>query len=328
MTPPGANIYAIFGPGRSGTTWLGSMINAHPDVAYRFEPFTRQKRHPAILKCKSELAQGHLTSETKDALYHHLLRADPITDKPPFFDKSFGMRKTGKLWAWRAARGMPPLRGIYSAFYGPKDGTAVVLKDVASKTASQVIRGSNIPVVYLARHPCGAVASHVAGQRRGKMPSGRVNVFDSLLLKHDPELHSRLEGRLQSMNEYERNAIIWRINVETVMRSVASTERVMFVIYEHLCDDPVAHVAKILNHFGLSFPDGAERYVASFVQSGAPISNALQDRGDKYFSVFRDPKQQRDIWKSRLSKEDQTAIINLVADSKPVQRLAAIGGWW
>jgi hypothetical protein len=45
-------IMGIFGTGRSGSSWLGSIIDSHPQVAYRFEPFHRLKQNPTIFKAR------------------------------------------------------------------------------------------------------------------------------------------------------------------------------------------------------------------------------------------------------------------------------------
>ncbi|NGP53704.1 sulfotransferase [Thioalkalivibrio sp. XN8] len=328
MQETNSNINAIFGPGRSGTTWLGSMINAHPDIAYRFEPFTRQKRDATIQKCKAELREGHLTTEARKTLYDLLLLAHPLTDKPPFFKKSYAKGKRLKTWLWRAARGFPPLRVIYSAAHSAPSGTPVVFKDVGSMTARGFAQATDIPLIYLARHPCATVVSHVVGQESGRMPTGRVQAFASLLLAHDPKLYESLAPHFAHMNEYQKNALVWRINVETVMESLELRPNTMLMTYEQLCDEPFAHVSRILSHFGLDFAPEVERFILSLLNDGG--TNAAKPRGRKrnYFSVFRNPKTQRDKWKSRVPTDISDQIIDLVADSESVQTLASAGGWW
>ncbi|MDJ0687655.1 MAG: hypothetical protein QNJ41_04015 [Xenococcaceae cyanobacterium MO_188.B32] len=48
------NMGALFGLGRSGTTWLGAIVASHPEILYRFEPFHRLQKiyiAPKVNQC-------------------------------------------------------------------------------------------------------------------------------------------------------------------------------------------------------------------------------------------------------------------------------------
>ena len=78
-TPP--KIGAIFGTGRSGSTWVGAVINTHPKIAYRFEPFDRVPNDPAIQKAMQLLKFGDLNDQALDIIYQALLPANPLADQ-------------------------------------------------------------------------------------------------------------------------------------------------------------------------------------------------------------------------------------------------------
>jgi hypothetical protein len=83
---------ALFGVPRSGTTWLGQLLNAHPSVAYRYQPlfsyefknylgttFTREKVdqfHEALLHATSDfvLPQHSFQKSTPSALLYKSVR--------------------------------------------------------------------------------------------------------------------------------------------------------------------------------------------------------------------------------------------------------------
>ena len=54
------NLAGVFGTSRCGSTWLGSIIASHPEVAYRFEPFHRRKKEAVFLSLRKRIEAGDL----------------------------------------------------------------------------------------------------------------------------------------------------------------------------------------------------------------------------------------------------------------------------
>ena len=182
----------IFSKGRSGSTWLGSIVNTHPEVAYRFEPFHRLREDPDVARLRRSIEAGTFDATERDELYAILLRASPLTDRPPFFVKR-NARSRGKRLLWPAARRLPPLAPLYGALYTPRGAPVVVLKEVTLEPVMEgLLRAGGTRIVYLVRHPCAVVHSQIRGQEAGVMPTARQGVLSSLLEKHDPALAERV----------------------------------------------------------------------------------------------------------------------------------------
>lgn len=323
---PLPHLCAIFGPGRSGTTWLGSIINSHPDVIYRFEPFGCRKKNSAIKKSRIALTTGNFTHEIHELLYNYLIRADPLTDKPPFFKKTY-FPALGKLWFWRVVRVLPPIRPLYRLMYTPSKRPTLVFKEVGSLTAKTFIENTPIPFVYLVRHPCATVSSLVAGQFAKKTPDGRTTVVESLIMKHDSHLYERIKKRIKTMDPYEKNALIWRTDVERVINTIHQCKRGLVLTYEQLCDDAPKQAYRICEEFGLSFHNNIQCYLDNLYRFDNLKKRKPSDVRDAHFTVFRNPNRQRELWKHKLPSDTQKRILNLISDSSAVQYCANIGGW-
>lgn len=313
----------LFATGRSGSTWLGAMLDAHPRVAYRFEPLNRLKRNAAVIDLVARLRDGRFTDDDADALYDQLLRADPMTDKRPFFAKQdtfvFGMDI-----AWRMARVAPPLRPLYAATYTPRDRRSVIFKEVTQEPAmAALLESTNVPIVYLMRHPCGTVASLVRGQSQGTMPTGRLGVIDNLLTDHGGDTAARFAGKTQAMDNVQRNALLWRMDVEKAVSAIDLAGRGLLVTYEQLCDQPLAEIEHVFAAFNLDCPKAARDFLRK-LRAGKtdPV-----DAKDPYFTIMRDPAAEKDRWRQRFAAEDIAKVRDIVADSFAFERGAALGGW-
>ena len=111
---------AIFGAGRSGTTWLGSVVSSHPDVAYRFEPFHRlENRNNHLKEVRQKIESNSVSSQDLFLLYQALLPAAPEMEKQPFFSKTFERRfSKGEQLLWPLARKSKIISDIFATSAG------------------------------------------------------------------------------------------------------------------------------------------------------------------------------------------------------------------
>lgn len=320
---------AIFGPGRSGTTWLGSIISTHPEVAYRFEPFHRRRDNPAIRRCRETLNSPALSDADLPAIRRTLQAADPLTDKPPFFRKANTLNLAKKP-AWVVARLLPRSEFVYRALYTPRRPAHLVFKEVALEwMMRQLLEHTSVPLVYLVRNPWATVASRLKGQAEKKMTTGRYALLDSLLRDHDPALFERLQPRLPAMDTLEQSALLWRIDVEKGMAAVRGSPRAMLLMYEDLCDDTLVCTQRVCAHLGLDFPPEMRAFLEKLLTMPDKPRKGLfnSDLMNGYFTVYRNPGRQRDKWKKHLPRDDRSRITALLKDSAAFDYLAAQGGW-
>ncbi len=321
-------IASILGTGRSGTTWLGSIINAHPQLAYRFEPFHRAPKGSQLSIWMEEMAQGQLNENVLPEIYKALKKADPRTEKPPFFPKK-DLRQTAQGTLYKITRLIKPLRPVYSTLYTPRDDRLVVFKEVTfERQMDNLLSLLTVPAVYLVRHPSATVASLLRGQAEGKMPRGRLTVIKSLLEEHDRELAGKLAIKIDTMDDLQLNALLWRIDTEKAMRAIDRHNNCFLLTYEQLCDDAHRHIETICKLFKIDFHSQIKVYLDKlYEQPSSEQTKKPSDVRDAYFTVFRNPKTQKDAWKKNWSKANEKKVQEIVKDSITMERCAQIGNW-
>lgn len=321
-------IMGIFGTGRSGSSWLGSIISSHPQVVYRFEPFHRLKEYPPIHQARQRLESEQLSETDLPAVYDVLLPAHPKLDRPPFFPKDFCFNM-GKSWFRPVALQFGMFRPLFQWLYTCRNGQPfLVFKEVTMETMMKnVLAHTSMKVVYLVRHPCAVVDSTVRGQQQGVMPIGRHTVLKELLTRHDATWAATVVPQLDQMGTLEKETLLWRIDVEKGISAARGHENALVVIYEDLCDRPEELSKQIFEHFGLDFSKQTAAFVASFTKSDAKSSRWREVGVRSYFSVVRNPALMKNKWQQQMAKEAQQRVLKLVEDSPAFQYCANFGKW-
>lgn len=319
-------LMGIFGTGRSGSSWLGSIVDSHPQVAYRFEPFHRLKHYPPVLKARQLLESETLQESDLSKVYNALLPAHPIAERPPFFPKVYGFT-LGKSWMRVPTRKWKILHPLFSILYTPRTQPPIAFKEVTEeRIMMQLLARTSMPIVYLVRHPCAVVLSTVTGQKQKVMPTGRHTVLDKILKRHDPELFEQYGSKIENMDLLEKESLLWRVDVEKGVSATQQYKTALLIIYENLCDDPSALSKQVFEHFGLDFSTQTVDYLSSFNQDNQ--TQSLQEFGIKsYFSVNRNPAAMKNKWKQQMSSEDQQRVLAIVQQSPAFQWCALLGKW-
>ncbi|NET57408.1 MAG: sulfotransferase [Symploca sp. SIO2E6] len=325
------NLGAIFGTGRSGTTWLGAIVSSHPDISYRFEPFHRlQKTQVEIRQALALIQSDTFSSEDIPSIYHALLPAYPECEKPPFFPKNYPVRFSSfKSLTWPLARKNVLCSGLFRYLYTPKGNPMLVFKEVDyASTMLQLLRQTQIPIVYLVRHPCAVVSSVLRGQKDSLMPSGRRSVLKNILEQYEPKLAKQYGDRLETLKPSEQEALLWLLEVGQSVPACQNYSNGLLVIYEELTERPLEVTEKIFSHFGLNMAQESVSFIKESTTT-SPVSR--MKRGEiginQYFTVFRDPKISRDRWQKEMSQEDQEGVMEIVKNS-PAFAIGAEPGLW
>ncbi len=325
---------AIFGGGRSGTTWLGSVISSHPDIAYRFEPFHRlqsSSSNKALKEIRHKIESSPFSSEDLSRLYEALLPATPSVDKPPYFKKNFERRSSkGQQLIYPLARKTKVFADIFRYLYTPQNSPMIVFKEVSLvKLLVNLLEETNIPIVYLIRHPCGVIASRIRGQNESLMPDGRRVILKNLLVESQLEWAEEYITKLDNLTIYEQESLLWAVDVEICVKTCQSQLNGLLVVYEHLTEEPFEVYKKVFNHFGLELGPESKNFLEETTQ-GTSNGNRNRYEGNfinPYFSVFRDPKVSRDKWKTQLSSEQQKGIMAIVEKTAAFQLISNQAFW-
>jgi hypothetical protein len=323
---------AIVGPGRSGTTWAGSLIDSCPDVIYRFEPFHRLSKTDAeVAGWMHRLRQLQLSEDDLPRVYEKLRRAHPLTNKEPFFDdKEYPLRTAGRKLLWPIARLMPPAARIYGAMYTPPPGPPLVFKEVTFiKPMQNILERTSIPVVYVVRHPCATVLSSIKVQMRGGIPA-RIEQLRRTLNEHASHLVEQFEPILEGRDLVSQAALLWRYEVEKCVTLVRCSVRGIIITYEQLAEDAYAQSKVMFDHLGISFGRSTERFIESLHDASTKARSVPRRTGwsSRNFSVYRNPKEQKDSWKKAINLEDRSKIEAIVQGVPALEYCASLGKWW
>ncbi len=321
----GRSLAGIFGHGRCGSTWLGAIVSSHPDVAYRFEPFGRLQRRLGRLPVMQASEMG---PRTLPALYDLLLSAYPEVEKPPFFPKNYAMRATaGRSVLWPLARRSAICGDLFRWMYTPRGRPPIVFKAVAKEDRFVALASrSDVPLVYLLRHPCATVESILRGQRHGWLGQGRLKIASALIKNHAPKLFDQFGDQIGSMTPLEKETLIWRAMQEHCYRVIQQCPGVHLVFYEQLCRQPVDTAAAVLAHFGLSMDD----QVCAFIRASTSRQRGWRLGawwGNSFFNIFRGTRITSDAWRDRLTSHERQRIIELVKDSPVFQLGKQLARW-
>ena len=309
---------AIFGAGRSGTTWLGTIVSSHPKIAYRFEPFSRLRQTNTYVEETFKLIRSStFSSSDLSQIYHTLLSAHPEWEKPPFFQKSYSI-PPGRSMIWPLARKNTLFSHLFQQLYTPKATPPLVFKEVQGNLLYPLLTRTTAPVIYIMRHPCAVVWSNMQGQKNSLMPKHRRQRLSKLLEKKNPTLAEQYNGRLEKLSISEQEALLWRLDVEQALSACQVNKNGLLVIYEGLVAHPLEIASKVFNHLGLEMT----RETASFIEESTQSSQASRiKRGEiginQYFTVFRDSKVACNAWKDEMPPEDRMGAMKIVRDSNP-----------
>ncbi|MFK7803655.1 MAG: sulfotransferase [Anaerolineae bacterium] len=208
----------LAGSGRSGTTWLGNIISANPNIGILFEPFDHRRvpeieplklftyartgqEYPAIEQVVHDMLMGQITNEWVDQQKRrtHL-----------FVRKNLVKTIRANL-----------MLGWITKKFNPK-------------------------VVYAMRHPCAVIHSRI-----------KLNWTTSLdHFLHQEELVedylSDHVGWIQDSTDLvEQQAIVWCIENLVPLHQIAK-HNWLLCTYEHMVRDPFNESTKVLKHLDIS----------------------------------------------------------------------------
>jgi hypothetical protein len=229
----------LCGPGRSGTTWLASLLNYDNAYRYLYEPFNRDQ----VQQCRHFFARQYL---------------NPANDDPLFLEPSRTIL-TGKIRnAWidqYNKRSLPPCR---------------LVKDVRSSLMLKWIRRHfpEMPIIFLMRHPCAVALSRA---QRAPMAERKRMFLDQSALVSD-HLTPFVDLIEASSTPFERHLVAWCIENYVPLKQLRKGD-VYLVYYELLCVDPAKELSRLFSFIGRPFSEAVLALVRQPSVTSRPIQS-------------------------------------------------------
>jgi hypothetical protein len=210
----------IAGTGRSGTTWLASLISSQIACRTMFEPFH----------------SGRIAQFSKYHLFHYMR---PQKQDDDFYEYAHNVL-SGNIrhpWIdWQNERLFPKYR---------------LVKEIRANLFLKWLHNNfpKTPLVFILRHPCAVVLSRMEMKWATTSDIQPFLSQEELILDH-------IEDKLDLINRAatieEKHAIIWCVSNYVPLRQFEQDE-LHVVFYESLCTQPEVELPRLFAGIGLEF---------------------------------------------------------------------------
>ena len=306
-----------FGMPRSGTTWIGKILDSHPLTVYRHEPDSWRWLSGIPLFADTACAEEHREEIRSFVADLVAMRADRVCGKRPFFPKSYasragvtlfsGMSLMHKVAARVGLRTDPPLPPLP----GPNAPYRVVWKSIESLGRVGVILEAvpDARFVQIVRHPCGYVASVLRGEAEKRFGHNQAawdfELYRMACETPQAQRHGLTEELIRKMDPAERLAWRWVIYNEKAAAESEARNNARVLFYEELCAKPAATARSLFEFCGLSWNAQSERFV----------HDSTSDTKSDYYSVVKNPLESAWRWRSQLDARVVGQIMDIVSRS-------------
>jgi SAM-dependent methyltransferase len=310
---PNRRLVLLLGTARSGTTWLGNILNSSPRSVYSHEPLLRyadEELRPVLERIKKT---GVVSPAEREMVLDHWSRAYFAVRRPPFFVKEYSAWPAKATWAaWLAVRAAGRGFHVFQRVFSPHNGARY---DLVAKQGGLAVHGPNFvgalepeALIIIIRHPCAVIASVRRGQKLGLMerrPRGRW--FDDHLPLAEELGYSRRE--IEKMSDGQFEALDWLIENAIYERLLEKHPNGRLVVYAHLCRDPLGSTEKLFQALGWDVTPQTRRFLHQTTTRRTSRLTSLVTASHSYFSVYRPPTEEVDAWRRTLSRREQDEIM-------------------
>ena len=217
-------VVVVAGMPRSGTSWLGQIIDSCPDVRFKLCPLFSYAFKNAV----NENSTSQEYADLFEAVY---LRADAFMDQTE-------RRQAGKYPIFELKNAEPAVLAIKMTRYHHL--LSVMLE-----------RSPKLKMVLIVRHPCGAINSWL--KTRGEFPANA-----------DPMKEWRTGScRKTAVGEYWGFNDWIHVTKLHLRLHEQNPERVRIQQYEQLVTNPVEQTKEIFAHLGLEFTNQTLNFLSS-----------------------------------------------------------------
>lgn len=300
---------------RSGTTWIGKILDSHPRTLYRHEPDTWQRLEDIPI-----FAAARPTEKEKARVRSFIeslpgMQADRVCGKRPIFDKEYASAWAVRRYAAEslAHKALARLGAGGSPPVPPQPGSGqsyrLVMKSIESLGRIGLLAQS-IPegrFLHIVRHPCGYVASVLRGEAQKRFGHNEAaSDFELLGMACDTEQgrrHSLSVDHLRTLTPAQRLAWRWLIFNEKAADETAEQGNSEILYYEKLCADPVGETRRVFQFCDLEWNSQTQDFVTQ---------STTHSRAD-YYSVYKDPMESAWRWQEQMEPESIRQVMEITS---------------
>jgi hypothetical protein len=287
----------VTGAHRTGTTWVGKMLAAHPQAAYISEPLNVLHR-PGVLRA------------SVDHWYAYIIKENEGKYLPAFRELlTFRYHLLDEVRSLRSRKDLLRMGRDYFIFLnGRLRGQRPVLKDpFAVFSIPWFAERLNCRVVITIRHPAGFASS----LKRLNWPFDFSDLLAQPALLRDHLGSDRAE--MESMPEDDiigQASLLWRMVYRVVDSARKLHPDLIVVRHEDISLDPPAGFRQLYEALGLDYTDKVQQTILNSSSSENPAELSRK----KVHSVKLDSRANMDNWKRRLSADEITRIRKITGE--------------
>lgn len=312
-------VIVLCGSPRSGTSWLGKILDSHPDTLYRHEPeAVGRPPLPTVMgsdPTKEEIGTiRDYVQRLPQICSAHTVGPLPVLPKSYRSFSKFQLYRldvlAAKLIARLRSRPDVPCRMKWkeSAF------SHLVWKSIDSVGRLGAISRSltNCKIVHIVRHPCGHMASMIRGVKQGKMviKIGRRKKVEILADLPQAKAQGVTLEYLMSLSELERAAWSFATLNEKAMDDLQGRDNCCTVRYEDFCEAPFEASRRLFDQLGLQWNRSTEDFIR--------YSTSADTK--RFYGVRKNPKNSSQKWQTELSRDE----IRQITDAAKKTRMASM----
>lgn len=294
----------VTGAHRSGTTWVGKVLSASPDIGYIEEPFNPGCRHYDRGTCKARFDYywTYVTEENEGQYYADIastleFRYHLLAQLRRVARNKSGLRTTVKGYSSFALN-----RYVYNARPLVKDPIALFSTEWMAKKF-------NMDVVILIRHP----AAFVSSIKRMNWPHYFAHFLEQPLLIRD--YLSPLEGEIRQFATGDHDIIdeailLWRMFYYFVHRLRETRDDFIYIKHEELSRRPAEEFRILFDRLNIEFTPRIE----SMIVDHSNPSNPSEVKNGVMHQLKRDSRANVTNWKRRLTPSEIDRIQEGVKD--------------
>jgi hypothetical protein len=285
----------VTGAHRSGTTWVGRMIDLSPEVGYINEPFNPHHQ-PGICACSFPLWFQYINRDNEHRFRPYLSAT-----------LAFRYRAVAQLAqlarAWRPADAECLVRDGLEFTRARLCRARPLMKDpIAAFSSSWLASTFDMATIVVVRHPAGFASS--LKRLRWLHPFNDFLAQPALMA----ERLQGFEGEIRQMAKGEHDivdqaSLLWRMIYSVLLEYRRVHPDWVFVRQEDLAGDPVGGFARIFERLGLRYSERIQHQVRWY-SSGARDREA--DAGP--YAIRRASEETIHGWRRRLSPEEQSRL--------------------